>query len=829
MPEPNTDRAAAGEALEGPPGSVRGAPGNRCPYLDIADRRDKRAERLGKNEAILRLGFRLTSSLDAGAAHDKMGAMKDSISLAKLPLALIHQTRPLARLMCGALLLLLATPGASAGELIQNGSFTSGLSGWKTPEALGTWNPLQGTGWVSLLPSDSAYSGVVLYQNLNVSGASGLGLTFAVSVQKAYGSWDATLSFCVDYATAGGQTKRVVMLNPADAGITNGVVTNLSATVTLPAEAAKLLRLAVVKNGSGSFQADNFSLTTSGATAGAVPQITSVTPSSGPYYTTTNPVTITLAGTNFGAAAGEVWVGYTPVDYVGLGTPGGLAQVVSWNNTQIVARVVEPCRSGRVNVVVDKVESSGSPGFALSSPNFTADTRVSAFKMVRGQTATVVLGVRFLNGFSSSGGVSFQLSGLSGVGHNQKVYGTGGCSFDIPTSGLTNGVYQAVIQSTEANSAPRFVPISLQVVGITNIDFKGVTNLSNSIQGQFYPTYQLVQSDGTLNSQNAVGQSSLGNLVSFASSDPGVVYVLSGLWAYSNGVANVVFTSLDGCVRSLPVSVNAPASPAIIQSSLTRLALDNSGGDISVASWTWLGSPSSKEINVPSALGYQVTWGNPTTMTLTPKAGADPGQYEISLKLKNSFSGPTLTTAAVMLTVTNSASRGQIAGYKYVASKTGTTMASGTLEVYTAAGVLVTSKSLWNQTQPDYLASYLQPGTYKLRFVPDYYYAPLWYPNGLTFAQATSVQVQAGLTTSNVNFYLIQPTASSLPTPTRANGVLYFSIPTQSGTTYYLESAANLKAPVWQTVQSSLGDGTELVMTNAPGGASQKFYRLRLE
>ena len=146
--------------------------------------------------------------------------MKTSISLAKLPLALIHQTRPLARLVCSALLLLLAAARVPAGELVQNGSFTSGLTGWKIPEALGTWNPLQVTGWVSLLPPDSAYSGVVLYQNLNVSGASGLGLTFAVSVQKAYGSSGATLSFCVDYATGGGQTKRLVMLNPADAGVT---------------------------------------------------------------------------------------------------------------------------------------------------------------------------------------------------------------------------------------------------------------------------------------------------------------------------------------------------------------------------------------------------------------------------------------------------------------------------------------------------------------------------------------------------------------------------------------------------------------------------------
>jgi hypothetical protein len=182
-----------------------------------------------------------------------------------------------------------------------------------------------------------------------------------------------------------------------------------------------------------------------------------------------------------------------------------------------------------------------------------------------------------------------------------------------------------------------------------------------------------------------------------------------------------------------------------------------------------------------------------------------------------------------MLTVTNSASRGQIAGHKYVASKTGTTFASGTLEVYTAAGVLVTSKSIWNPTQADYQVSYLQPGTYKLRFVPDSYYSPLWSSNALNFAQAPSVQVQAGQTTSNINFYLIQPVSSSLPTPTLTNNVLRFSVPTQSGTTYSLESADSLIAPVWQTIQTGLGDGNPLTMTNAPAGAAKKFYRLRLE
>jgi hypothetical protein len=764
--------------------------------------------------------------------------MKDTIVSAKLTLPLNQQARSLGRRVSCALLISLALlPAAwlSAGELIQNGSFGGGFDGWKVPEALGAWNPLPGTGWVSLQPSDSRYSGVVLYQNLNVSGASGLGLAFAVGVKKAYGSSGSTLSFCVDYATAGAQIKRLLLLSPADAAITNGVATNLSATVTLPAEAAKLVRLVVLKSGYGSFQANNFSLTASGAGAGGVPQVMNATPSTGPYYTPANPVTITLQGTNFGAVPGEVWVGYSPVDYVGLGAPGGLAEIVSWNNTQIVARIVEPCRSGRINVVVDKVESNGSTSYTLTSPNFTVDTRLASLKLVRGQTATFVLGVRFLNGFTSSGGATFQLSGLSGVAHNQPVYGTGGCSFDIPTSGLANGLYQAVIQSTEANSAPRYVPISLQVVGITNIDFLGVTSFSNSIQGQFYPTYQLVQSDGTPNSQNAVGQSSLANPVSAVSTDPGVTYVLAGqygpeLWAFSNGVANVVFTSLDGCTRSMPVVVNAPASPAIIRSDLSRLVLGNSGTDNSVASWTYVGSALTKTVMLSaSGIDYLPTWLNPTTVSLTPQAGADPGPYEISFSIANSFSGPTLATAAVTLMVTNTASRGQIAGYKYVASKTGTTMAGGTLEVYTAAGVLVTSKSLWNPTQPDYQVSYLQPGAYKVRFVPDSYYAPLWYSNALTFAQAAAVQVQAGQTTSNINFYLIQPVSSALPVPTLANNVLHFNIPTQSGTTYSLECADSLSAAVWQTIQTTLGDGNPVAMTNAPAGATNRFYRLRLE
>ena len=455
--------------------------------------------------------------------------------------------------------------------------------------------------------------------------------------------------------------------------------------------------------------------------------------------------------------------------------------------------------------------------------------------MVRGQTATVVLGVRFLNGFQSSGGVSFQLNGLSGVIRNQPLYGAGGCSLDIPTSGLTNGLYQAIIQSTEANSASRYVPISLQVVGVTNIDFLGVTSFSNSIQGRFYPTYQLVQSDGTLYTQNAIGQSSLPNPVSVVASNSGVTYVLAGqygpeLWAFSNGVASLVFTTLDGCSRTMPSTVNAPASPSITRSDLSRLVLNNSGADNSVATWGYLGSASYRTVSVSSSgINYPVTWNNPVMASLTPQAGADPGPYEISFSIANSYSGPTLASAAVMLTVTNTAARGQITGYKYVASKTGSTMASGTLNVYTSAGMLVTSKSLWNATQPDYFVTYLQPGSYKLCFVPDVYYSPLWYPNALTFAQANPVQVQAGQTVSNINFYLIQPAPCSLPTPTRTNNVLCFSFSTQSGTTYSLESADSLSGPVWQTLQTAVGDGNLLTMTNTPGGAMQRFYRLRLE
>ena len=132
---------------------------------------------------------------------------------------------------------------------------------------------------VSLVPPDSSYSGVVLYQNLNVSGVSSSSLTLAVTVKKAYGSSGSTLSFCVDYATAGTQIKRLVVLSPSDGSISNNVATNLSATVTVPAEATKLVRLAIVKSSYGSFQATSFSLTASGLSAGVVPQITSVSSS----------------------------------------------------------------------------------------------------------------------------------------------------------------------------------------------------------------------------------------------------------------------------------------------------------------------------------------------------------------------------------------------------------------------------------------------------------------------------------------------------------------------------------------------------------------------
>jgi hypothetical protein len=93
--------------------------------------------------------------------------------------------------------------------------------------------------------------------------------------------------------------KVLQVFNPADSAVPLDF-TNLTTTAILSVEAVKVVRLVVAQLDYGQFNANRISLTGSGLTPGVLPQLCSITPSTGPYYSATNSGLVTLRGSSFG-------------------------------------------------------------------------------------------------------------------------------------------------------------------------------------------------------------------------------------------------------------------------------------------------------------------------------------------------------------------------------------------------------------------------------------------------------------------------------------------------------------------------------------------------
>lgn len=68
--------------------------------------------------------------------------------------------------------------------------------------------------------------------------------------------------------------------------------------------------------------------------------------------------------------------------------------------------------------------------------------------------------------------------------------------------------------------------------------------------------------------------------------------------------------------------------------------------------------------------------------------------------------------------------------------------------------------------------------------------------------------------------------APSLLSPTLSSDGFIFSFNTVNGKNYVIEYKDDLTDPLWQTLQTILGDGTLKIVTNATAVPAQRFYRL---
>jgi hypothetical protein len=380
-----------------------------------------------------------------------------------------------------------------------------------------------------------------------------------------------------------------------------------------------------------------------------------------------------------------------------------------------------------------------------------------------------------------------------------------------------------------------------------------ITSLLVTNQGEFTSdfSYQLVDSTGQTYGINA--EPPPPPPVTVTSDNPAVVAVANGSFgprffavSMANGSANLVFTTSDGCVRSLPVTVNLEASPQFIAASISPPAADNSGLITNTLYWQGTTCPYVVGIDGTGDFSFDdIEYdydNNSLTWSFGVPAGTPPGEYLLYSSFTFDSAG---ATSYIMLNVANAPSRGQIAGEVLVVDNGGSMMmqqeVSGNLEIYDAqTGAGVATNSIANFNTSAYSVGYVQPGSYCVRFVPmNSMMAPQWYPNAASFAQAAAVSVSAGQTASNINFYLapvpVPPPSLLLPSPAAhcaggvASGDWDFCLgATVSGVTYYLEYKVSLADAEWTVAQTITGDGLSQTLVDTAPLSSQRFYRLRM-
>ena len=731
-------------------------------------------------------------------------------------------------------------------ELIENGSFATGMTGWKVAPKLAGWNPYAtNDASVSLSPSDYSYAGILFYQDLNVTNASLASVALTVGLEKNYGSSGNSVAVYLDYATTNLQVKRLMVLNPENASFPDSVYTNLSANISLPAEASKVVRLLVsILDRNSSFNLNLASLSASGLSAAPLPTLTLVFPSTGAYYSTTNSGLITLRGSNLGTT-GQVFVGTAPMEVVPFNGTAPLitAQIISWNNTQVVARVVEPMSSGQVFLLSGGVESQGDCYFTITSPLFTFSAVYPESTVLRGQTITAPFRVDLLNGFQSASGLSAMLvSPVYAPPAITPLFRSGGYSFDFDTADLTNGDYIGLAQTLEDNSYARWAPFMLKVRSITNINFTAgyppaaISSVVVTSQKEFtYDfSYQLVDNLG------ATFTSSGPAPVTITSDNPSVVMVANGnfgprLFALTGGAANLLFSTPNGYSKTLPVTVSLPEAPKFtIVPGASPIAADNSGLSTNTTYW--------QATEDPTEVGYEGTASfssdgiyydyvnHAVTWTFGVPEATPPGTYLLHAALDN------VTESYATITVVNAASKGQIAGSILTVDSGGFFMheTMGNIEIYNAStGTIVRTNSVGNFNSDTYLASYVTPGSYRVRWVPMGSGTPQWYPQATNFAGAATIQVLAGQTVTNINFYQrpapTPPSNLSLPAPVANGTERKFHLPTVFGVLYVLEYKDNLNDTVWKTAQSLDGNGSTLVIADPAPTAPRRYYRIRMQ
>ena len=661
-----------------------------------------------------------------------------------------------------ALLIIAPSGSLSAVECIQNGAFTSGMANWQVNPNLGDWSPLAddgGTPCITTTTQDWEFWGMFMYQDLNVSGVAGKQFTASVNVRNEWNQNPSKgLVMYVQVVDNHGATSYIKAILPVSTSAWNTV----SNQFTLPADAAKIVRVLVFRESGDGILARDFSLTADGITVGALPEVTSLSSDAGTYGST-----VIISGTGFGTnASGKGEVLFS-------GSSQGV-QIQNWSDTLVTVSFSEPARSGLVQVLVDGTASISNQEFQVTSPHYTLNPIKPQKRVVKGMEALFVLGLDFVNGFTTDSDIQFDVPGFNSICTftPAPTRRPGGVVLKVDTSSLDAGDHFLNVRATRSGSPDVFTEVHLRVINVENITFvadpdkdwqwEPVTSVNLTRQGEFAWQMEADGSDGQKLGYNVPWSAN--------SSNPAVFKLLPDQWANytgysdSSGTANLVVTYPDGSTGTLPITVSLGSEPKVTAVSFSPSQVTNKGdqliqiyaqGESALRSVSW---------NVPFNGWLEGNFYNGNLQYQAEayiEEGARPGTYYLGASTDDSY-------RVAALTIVNDPSRGEIKGRIFPIDTS--------IDVFMLMGASIELYDLGNQLVAtlggghghgefgEISETYVQPGTYKIRVTTvDDTFQPQWYPNANSFDEAQAVTVPAGGKLEDLYFFVRAGQQSGAP------------------------------------------------------------------
>jgi len=402
-----------------------------------------------------------------------------------------------------------------------------------------------------------------------------------------------------------------------------------------------------------------------------------------------------------------------------------------------------------------------------AAPDYTVSLVDPSVRAVRGQTAELVVGIEFLDGFASSG-ITLQVPQAPGAASftPAALSGEGGSLLRIDTGALDPGVYNWHVQAVSDGSI-RSAPFTLEVIAAAELEFYTFDAGLNKITlSSLSPTSQSV-TEIYLTGRGSDGfQFATGTPITLTSGNPEILAVYPHpdghfrVYAIDSGSTLLTATAPDGYSRSIPVSIDIPSQPRITEMSVSPSTVTNRGDETITFTATGTGPLTSVAydgLTLTNDSGFWYNDGRSYIGAGCVPEGLPPG----SAYLFRAQMAPD-TVRVVPLTVVNDPTRGMIRGAVYPRAPGGPGAVSGRIEVYDTGGVVVADTDCGRE----FGIGYLPPGTYKLRFAPSDEQAlrPEWWPNADSFESASDVIVTAGGTVDGIYFF---PSPPDEPQPPR--------------------------------------------------------------